>query len=151
MKYPLSILAGIVLTLNIQMAFANDCQIAITANDALQFSTKAITVPGSCKEVTLTLNHIGTLAEKIMGHNWVLTKASDLQGVVNAGNAAGLANNYLPTDDPRVLAATDIIGGGEQASVTFSLSGLSRDQKYTFFCSFPGHWVAMQGVFNITE
>ena len=51
--------------------------------------------------------------------------------------------------DPRVIAETDLIGGGETASVTFDLSGLEPGGDYTYFCSFPGHYVLMKGNFII--
>ena len=75
-----------------------------------------------------------------MGHNWVLTKKADFQSVAQAGASAGMENDYVPPDDDRVIAATEIIGGGESTSVTFSIADLNPDEPYQFFCSFPGHW-----------
>lgn len=150
MKKALAILAGITLSLNIQSILADDCQLEITGNDSMQFNVTEMSVPNTCKEVTVTLTHIGNLPKAAMGHNWVLTKTDDMQAVANDGIGAGLDNHYIKADDPRVLAFTEVIGGGEVAAVTFSLDGLSTDGKYSFICSFPGHSALMKGVFNVT-
>ena len=84
-----------------------------------------------------------------MGHNWVLTTAGDFNDVANEGMKAGLANNYMPVGDSRVIAGTEIIGGGDTASVTFSTSGMTAGEAYTYFCSFPGHWGMMKGAFKL--
>ena len=129
-------------------ANAEECAVSIEGNDQIQFVEKELRVSSSCTEVTVTLKHIGTLAANIMGHNWVLTKTGDYQAVAQAGQAAG-APNFLPTGDSRVFASTPVIGGGQETSVTFSLAGLEAGGDYTYFCSFPGHYVLMNGKFII--
>ena len=62
--------------------------------------------------------------------------------------SAGAENGYLPKDDPRVLAHTKLIGGGESSSVTFKTDGLAG-KDLTFFCSFPGHFAMMKGSFKV--
>ena len=79
----------------------------------------------------------------------VLSQTADYQSVAQAGMNAGIDNQYVPVGDDRVLAYTEVIGGGESTSITFSTSGLSKDGDYTFFCSFPGHWGIMKGSFKI--
>ena len=86
-----------------------------------------------------------------MGHNWVLAQTSDVPEIVNAGITAGLANDYLPENDARVIASTPILGGGENASVTFETGSLNADSSYTFFCSFPGHSAMMRGSVNLVD
>jgi azurin len=71
-----------------------------------------------------------------------------MQSVVQQGMSAGLESNYVPESDA-VIAATDVIGGGEETSVTFSTEGMSADGEYKFFCTFPGHSAIMQGTFSI--
>ena len=121
------------------------CDITVEANDAMQFNTKEIVVDKTCKEFTVNLKHVGKLPKASMGHNWVLTKDADFQPAANEGVAAGLANNYVKPDDARVIAHTDVVGGGEESSVTFDVAKLEDGQGYTFFCSFPGHWAIMKG------
>jgi azurin len=139
-----TLLATATLLLASSTAFAV-CSIDIDGNDAMQFDKKTIEVPASCAEFTVNLTHSGKLAKNIMGHNWVLSKASDLQGIANDGLAAGLDNDYLQANDSRVIAHTRVVGAGESASVSFATSKLSADGDYAFFCSFPGHWSLMKG------
>ena len=125
------------------------CQQVIEGNDMLQFNLKEMVVSANCKEVTVTLKHTGAMPANVMGHNWVLTNNSDFMPVAQAGGAAGIENNYVPVGDQRVLAATTIIGGGQETSVTFSIDSLVVGDDYTFFCSFPGHYAIMKGAFKV--
>jgi azurin len=140
-------LAGAALFAN--TASANECELKVTANDAMQFDTKEMSVPASCKEVTLTLTHTGALPKAAMGHNWVLSKAADMSGVATDGMAAGADNAFIKVGDTRVIAHTGLVGGGETTSVKFSTAGLVATESYNFFCSFPGHWAIMQGTFSV--
>jgi len=115
----------------------------------MQFGKKEMSVPKSCDEFTVTLTHSGKMDKSVMGHNWVLTKPDDAQAVATDGMTAGMEENYLKPDDERVIAATKIIGGGEQTSVTFSVDELAGMDEYTFFCSFPGHMSMMKGTLTV--
>ena len=135
-------LGGVLLSGN---AWSQDnCSVSIEGNDQIQFSKKELRVSKSCKEVTVTLKHTGQLAANVMGHNWVLSKTADYQAVATAGQAAG-PPNYVPTGDARVLAQTTVVGGGQETSVKFDLSKLTPGGDYTYFCTFPGHFVLMNG------
>ncbi len=129
-------------------AWSQECTQTIEGNDLLQFNLAEMRVSADCEEVTVTLIHTGTLPVNVMGHNWVLTTTADYMPVAAAGQAAG-PPGYMPAGDPRVIAETELIGGGEQSMVTFDLSGLESGGDYTFFCTFPGHFVLMNGKFII--
>ena len=144
-----TLLAAAALLLSTQLQ-AKTCEIAIDSTDQMTFSTKELKVAGDCTEVKLTLNHTGKLAKAAMGHNWVLTKTADYQGVANDGLKAGAAADYLPADDARIIAHTKLIGGGESDSITFATSALEKGGDYTFFCSFPGHAALMKGKLVVT-
>ncbi|MDT8895968.1 azurin [Halomonas sp. I1] len=126
------------------------CNLTVESNDQMQFDTDSMSVPASCETVTLTLEHTGSMKANVMGHNWVLSSTEDAQALSQEGMKAGLENDYLPADDDRVLASTEIIGGGESTSIEFSTEGLAG-RDLTFFCSFPGHFAAMKGTFQVTE
>lgn len=125
-------------------AWSQECTLTIEGNDQIQFNKKELRVSKSCGEVTVTLKHVGQLAANVMGHNWVLTNTADFQAVAAAGQAAG-PPKYVPAGDARVLAATDVIGGGQETSLKFDVSKLNAGGDYTYFCSFPGHFVLMNG------
>ncbi len=137
-------LAGLALA---PAAQARVCAINLDSTDQMSFSSREIKVAADCSQVKLTLRHTGRLAATAMGHNWVLTKTADYQPVAMAGMRMTLADSYLPKKDPRVLAHTAVIGGGQSTSVTFSTAALRKGGDYTFFCSFPGHFAIMKGKF----
>lgn len=129
-------------------AQGQECTQVIEGNDLIQWNIAEIRVSAACEEVTIDLIHTGQLAANVMGHNWVLTTTADYMPLATVAAMAG-PPEYLPEGDPRVLATTRMIGGGEETSVTFSLAGLEAGGDYTYFCSFPGHYVLMNGKFII--
>ncbi|HZO21394.1 MAG TPA: azurin [Steroidobacteraceae bacterium] len=129
-------------------AAGDACKVEITGNDQMQYDKKEIDVPASCKEVTVTLHHSGQLPAAAMGHNWVLVNTPDLTAVANAGMGAGLASDYVPAGDKRVLAHTKVVGGGQTTSVTFSTAALKAGGDYSYLCTFPGHNALMRGKFK---
>ena len=131
-------------------AMADVCQLNINATDQMRFEQQTLQVDAQCTEVEVTLHNTGKLPANVMGHDWVLTKTADVASVANAGMGAGLANNYQKPGDTRIVAATKIIGGGENTTVHFSVGQLQAGTSYTYFCSAPGHFSIMKGrfVFN---
>jgi azurin len=131
-------------------AFGADkvCKLEITGSDSMQFDKKELAVAADCTSVEVTLKHSGKLPAQAMGHNWVLTKTADMQGVVNDGMGAGLAANHVKPGDKRVIAHTKIIGGGQSDVVKFPTSGLKQGDAYSFVCTFPGHSALMKGTFK---
>lgn len=130
-------------------AHAGNCQLAIEANDMIQFNARTLQVDADCSEVQLTLHHVGKMEAHVLGHDWVLARSADVSALANAGIAAGFANGYLPPGDKRILAATRIVGGGEATTITFSTANLVPGGEYSFFCSYPGHTSMMRGRFQI--
>jgi azurin len=124
------------------------CVVDVGVGDSIAYSVDSISVPSSCESVTINLTHTGSLPEEAMGHNWVLAPADSLDAIGQAGMSAGPENEYVPDDD-RIVAATDVIGGGESTSVTFSLDELEDGVDYAYVCTFPGHWSVMRGPFSV--
>lgn len=131
------------------MAVVTDCATEIEGSDAMQYNVSSIVVPSSCKDFKITLKHTGTMPVTAMGHDVVVTKQSDLQAVDADGMAAGAASGYVKADDPRVIAHTSLIGGGETTSVSFPVSKIQSGGPYVFFCSFPGHSALMKGTISV--
>jgi len=119
--------------------------IELSSNDQMQFDkTELHTKAG--QEVTLTLSHSGQMPKTAMGHNFVLL-AEGVDIPTFAEKAVEAADHgYVPQDDKDVLAFTDVIGGGESATVTFTAPVAGT---YDFICSFPGHYAIMKGKFIV--
>ena len=130
-------------------AVVTDCATVIEGNDAMQYNVGSITIPASCTEFKITLNHTGKMPVAAMGRNVVVTALADMQAVAADGMGAGAAAGYVKADDPRVIAHTDMIGGGETTSVSFPVSKLQGAGPYEFFCSFPGHLALMKGTIAV--
>jgi azurin len=141
--------AAVLLSIISTGAFAGQCDVAIDATASMAFSLKEIAVSKSCKEVSLTFKNVGTMAKAMMGHNVVITKKSAMQAVLADGSTAGLAKNYVKENDARVIAYTQVLGGGETTNIKFKVSELDPKEAYVFFCSFPGHAGVMNGVFKL--
>lgn len=132
-----------------ETAAAGTCEAVVESDDQMKFNTSEIVVGKDCKEFKVTLKHVGQMPAAAMGHNIVISKAEDAQGVLADGAAATASNNFVKEGDERVLAFTKIIGGGEEASLTLDVSKLSADGAYEFFCTFPGHYGLMKGTVKL--
>ena len=128
---------------------AGNCATTGEANDAMQFNTKEIQVSKACKEFTITLKHTGTQPKTSMGHNIVIGKAEDMDGIFKDGVGAA-DTDYVKPDDARVVAHTKLIGGGEESSLTLDPAKLA-DGEYKFACTFPGHGALMNGKVTLVD
>jgi azurin len=137
------------LTLASSQLMAAECKVTVDSTDQMSFNTKAIEIDKSCKTFTVELTHSGNLPKNVMGHNLVISTEADMQPIATDGLAAGIDKNYLKDGDTRVIAHTKIIGAGEKDAVTFDVSKLKADEKYGFFCSFPGHISMMKGTITL--
>lgn len=132
-------------------AVSPECSVEITSDDAMKFDPKEITIKSSCTQYSITLKHVGKMPKAAMGHNVVITKTADKDGVLADGASAGVGSDFLKAGDSRVIAATKMIGGGESDTVTFDVSKLAKGEAYEYFCSFPGHYAQMNGKITIAD
>ena len=128
---------------------AGNCATTVESNDNMQFNTKDIQVSKACKEFTVTLKHTGTQPKTSMGHNIVIGKAEDMDGIFKDGVGAA-DTDYVKPDDARVVAHTKLIGGGEESSLTLDPAKLT-DGEYKFACTFPGHGALMNGKVTLVD
>ncbi len=149
-RHALAAIALLAAALPAGMARATTCPLTIEANDLMQFNTPRLMLGADCSEVELTLHHVGKQPAAVMGHNWVLVRSGDVAPVANAGLRAGRAQNFQPSGDARIIAATPLVGGGETTTVRFSTAALKSGESYAFFCSTPGHSVTMRGALAIS-
>jgi azurin len=128
---------------------ADACSVQISANDEVAFDLKEISVSRSCGTVQLTLKNTGSMPIQVMGHNWVLLAKTDLEAFLRDAVTVGPERDYVPPNDPRMIAHTKLTAGGETATTTVDLSKLKPAVSYVFVCSYPGHGLTMRGDFNI--
>ena len=124
------------------------CSFDLSGNDAMQYRVKEISVPASCQQFTIHFKHAGSMPKAAMGHNVVIAKTADLNGVIKDGLKAGPAADYVKVGDDRVLAKTQLLGGGESDSLTVDVAAL-KTAPYSFICTFPGQTATMRGVLTV--
>ncbi len=135
-----------ILGISSSIAMAGECDVAIEATASMAYSEKEITIGKACKEVNLTIKNAGNMPKAAMGHNLVIAKKADMQAVIADGNTAGLSKNFVKENDARVIAYTNVLGGGESSTIKFKTDKLNNKDAFAFFCSFPGHSAVMNGV-----
>jgi azurin len=85
-----------------------------------------------------------------MPHNVVICKMkTDIKKVNDAAiamGADGLTQNYLPKM-PEILWATPLVQQGK--SFTLKFSAPKQQGEYPFVCSFPGHYMMMNGILQV--
>ena len=110
--------------------------------DALEFDTSSLTATAG-SEVVLTFSNVSAINQ----HNWVLVQTGTKDDVAAAGSVAGPANDWIPTDDDRVLFHTKLLDPGGSEEIRFTL----ESGTYQFVCTFPGHNFTMFGDFEVTQ
>lgn len=120
--------------------------IRLTGDDLMKYNLNKIEVKEGQK-IKLTLTHIGKMPKEAMGHNFVLLKPEIT--IEAFANEAALAkdNGYIPeSQEANIIAHTDMVGGGQSTSIEFDAPAKG---SYKFMCSFPAHYVNMQGDFVV--
>lgn len=137
------------------LAFEDDgdvLEIRIEADDRMRFDTDQFTV-GAGQMVRLTLVHVGSLPAQSMGHNVVIIQQGD--DAIDFGTdaneqGADVDNDFVPEPvRDRVIAYTELVGGGETTTIEFRAPEEPGD--YPFLCSFPGHFMQMNGQMVVEE
>lgn len=87
----------------------------------------------------------------LMQHNLVIVKPGALEAVGTAGNEMakdpeGIKNDFVPKSD-LVLHATKLID--PQATTILRFKAPQTPGEYPYVCTFPGHWVIMNGVMEV--
>ena len=113
----------------------------VEAGKNLTFATRTITArPGEA--IALTLKN-----PDVVPHNWVLIKPGALARVGAAVNRLvadpeAARRQYAPVSDD-VLSYTDITTPGDSTTIHFIAP--DTPGRYPYLCSFPGHWMVMNG------
>jgi len=122
-----------------------DKTITLGTLPGLKFDASEITVKAGSK-VKFTFSN-----KDVMPHNFVLTdigSGAEVGQLAMKLGAQGEAMDYVPST-PKVLGYTSILQ--PQKSQTIYFVAPSKPGSYPFICSFPGHYMIMKGVINVTQ
>ncbi|MCW8850353.1 MAG: plastocyanin/azurin family copper-binding protein [Melioribacteraceae bacterium] len=114
----------------------------LTANDQMKFNLKNMVVKeGDLVKIKFT--NVGRMAKDVMGHNFVLLK-SNVDPAQFATKALSFKENeYIPEDEiDNIIIHSKLLGPGEEVIVEFNAPSKGI---YKYICSFPGHYISMQG------
>lgn len=91
------------------------------------------------EELRVELTNVSSLPASAMSHNFaLLEKGTDARAFANA-SAKAKDNEYIdPEMEDKVIANTEMLGGDETDSVTFTAP--EEKGAYDYVCSFPGHF-----------
>ena len=120
--------------------------ITLEGDDDMRFNQNELRVKAG-QIIDLTLKHTGQMPKKAMGHNFVLlAEGTDVTQFGQKAASASETDYIPPSEEESILAHTGLIGGGETTSVRFNAPPKGA---YTYLCSFPGHYVIMQGTLYV--
>lgn len=119
--------------------------IVIEGNDQMQYNKTEFTVKAG--EVTITIKNVGSLPAEAMSHDVVVLKpGTDVKAVGMASVQDGGIEKVEGDLKASIIGYTEMAGPGEEKTATFNLT---EPGVYPFFCSFPGHFAAMQGTITV--
>ncbi len=111
------------------------------AGQNLTFSPRLVTVRAG-EPLAITFGN-----PDVVPHNWVLVKPASLARVGDLANKLiadpeAVLRHYVPKSDD-VLAYTDIVASKQE--FTIFVRAPEKPGRYPFLCTFPGHWMVMNG------
>src|SRR5690554_2587716 len=122
--------------------------IEVVGADNLQFDVTLIEAePGETLRIVFTT--VSNMPPQAMSHNLVIMDLeTDLDAFAMASMMAA-DNDYLAPDyEDQIIAATEMVGGGETSTIEFTVPETPGD--YDYICTFPGHYQAgMVGILRV--
>lgn len=119
----------------------NARSVRIEAGKNLTYATRSFTAkPGEAIALTL-------VNPDVVPHNWALIKPGTLQTVGELSNRLisdpeAVAMQYVPRSE-QVIAYTDIVDPNAEFTIHFRVP--DQPGRYPYLCTFPGHWMVMNG------
>jgi len=86
-----------------------------------------------------------------MDHNLVITQPGAKSEVAMAAmmlGPDGVNRDWLP-DSKKILVASKLLSMGEEYTLEFTAP--AEKGEYDYVCTFPGHWMLMNGVMHVVE
>ncbi|NND99955.1 MAG: c-type cytochrome [Pirellulaceae bacterium] len=113
----------------------------IRAARNLNFDKQTFTVPAGAP-IRLTFHNPDAVP-----HNWALIQPGTLQQIGEQTNRMiadpeAASRHYIP-DSEAVIAYTDVVNPNGKLTIYFEAP--TRPGRYPYLCTFPGHWMVMNG------
>jgi azurin len=120
-------------------------ELVIEAALGLQYVQKLLTAKAG-EKLTIRFKN-----PDVVPHNWLLAKPGSLQKLGEKCNLMitdpqGLQKHYVPDSDD-VIAYTDMTN--PMGEFIIHLTAPKEKGDYPYLCTFPGHWMVMNGVMKV--
>jgi azurin len=120
-------------------------EIVVEAAFGLQYVQKELTAKAG-EKLTIVFRN-----PDVVPHNWLLARPGSLQSLgrlcdLMISDPQGLAKHYVPESDD-VIAYTDMVN--PKGEFTIHLTAPDQPGDYPYLCTFPGHWMVMNGVMKV--
>jgi putative heme-binding domain-containing protein len=121
--------------------FSDGRELRIASRDNLQFSTKTLEAVAG-ERIKLTFEN-----PDVVPHNWALIRPGTLAKIGDMTNRLvndpdAYLRHYVPESDD-VICYTDIVNPKDESTIYFVAP--KEPGRYPFLCTFPGHWMVMNG------
>ncbi len=123
----------------------NVVELYLTGNDKMKYNKEELKVKAG-STVKLVFEHVGKMSVQTMGHNFVLLKKGVDKMAFGQEASSYASEGYIPPNTDKVIAHTEMIGGGKKTTITFEAPPKGT---YDYICSFPGHVALMNGKFIV--
>jgi len=115
-------------------------------NQMLFEQTEFTVQPGQTVRITFE----NTATTPAMTHNVVFLRTRDDIDPVGQAALTAADNEYIPASEMnRILAYTPLAEPGETVTVEFTAPSTPGD--YPYICTFPGHYMMMQGTMTVAS
>ncbi len=120
-------------------------ELVVEAALGLQYVQKELTAKAG-ERLSLTFKN-----PDVVPHNWMLGKPGTKEKLGNLANLMitdpkGMAKHYVP-DSEDVIVYTDMTN--PKGSFTIHFNAPKEKGNYPYLCTFPGHWMVMNGVLKV--
>lgn len=120
----------------------------IKGTDSMKFDVTLIEAEAG-ETIRIEFETVSNIPKTAMAHNIAIVENDvDLDAFVSA-SMVERDNEYIsPEYEDKVIANTEMIGGGETSVIEFTVPETPGD--YTYVCTFPGHYNGgMKGILRV--
>lgn len=112
--------------------------------EEIRFEPDSFSIPAN---VPIEIKLINNSEHPSMFHNMVICTFGKTSEIGFKGIQAGKKNNFIPPNNKNVLVGSEVLNPGDSTLFTFNapLAG-----KFSYVCTFPGHYTNMVGTLTIT-
>jgi len=111
--------------------------------EEIRFEPDSFSIPSGSK---IKINLVNKSEHPSMFHNMVICTFGKTNSVGFKGIQAGKKFDFVPQNDANVLANSKVLNPGDSTQFEFVAPTIG---KFSYVCTFPGHYTIMNGTITI--